>query len=137
MVSTDGAPTVIRLGGGCVLLRGVALVHTAHLARSAADQVSRRDAIPLTRQVRDLLTALEEEASNVSSSGVPLTEFRRSVPEATCNPDDEITSQEAARMLGCTDRWVRYRAEELGGWKRAGRWVFSRRQILEHQQETS
>jgi hypothetical protein len=131
MVTPDG-PLVIGLNGA-LLIRGRAVVDLWWLARSAADQASRRDGIVLSVPLRSLLDALEREARTVTSSVVPETEFRRSVPEASSDPDDEITSHDAARLLHCTERYVRYRAAELGGRKRAGRWVFSRSQVLEHE----
>ncbi|WP_432886793.1 hypothetical protein ACQPYH_04175 [Kribbella sp. CA-245084] len=122
---------------GALLVHGRAVVTLYWLARSAADTVSRRDGIAQSAEVRSLLTALESAARQVRSSAVPASEFRRSVPEATCEPDDETDSREVARMLGCSTRYVRYRAVELGGRKRAGRWLFSRRQILEQRQGVS
>lgn len=123
-------PGVLPLGGGQVLLRGAAVVDVWYLAKSAADQASRRDGISLSPRVRDLLAALEAEACQVIGSVVGSPEFRGAEFLEPWASHDQISTEEAARMLKCTDRWVRYRAESLGGRRIAGRWVFSRAEVV-------
>lgn len=128
---TEGVPAVIRLGGGQLLLRGAALVDTWHLARSGAEVASRRDGIALSPRVRRLLAALEQEAGSVIAavSADGPTDVRAPVLPGSSPPDDQLTTEEVARMMRCSTRHIRRCAETLGGRRFGGRWVFSRAEV--------
>ncbi|WP_039796368.1 hypothetical protein [Nocardia araoensis] len=55
-------------------------------------------------------------------------ELRDATPRAT---SELIGAREAARILHCGERLVRTRAQELGGRRISGRWVFDREKVEE------
>ena len=120
------------LGGGQVLLRGAALVDTRNLARSAAQQATRRDGIGLPQRIRSLLAVLDREAEQVitAMSANGPTDVRRLPDLELSEPDKDLTASEVAEMMQCTARHVRRCAETLGGRRVGGRWVFTRAEVV-------
>lgn len=98
----------VQLLGDAVLIRGAAAVDAYRvLAKSAG--TARRDGIAPPRRLLQLLTALRAaaEAAEAAAEAVRGTaELRRSADPAR-SPCDDIGTQEAAAMIGCSTRYVR------------------------------
>lgn len=52
--------------------------------------------------------------------------------ESQSEHDVPLSADQAAEILGCTPQWIRRIASDLDGRRVAGRWVFSRRAVLEY-----
>jgi len=112
-------PPVQRLADGVILLTGdavAALAYAVHVAQRARH----RNGLPPSRALAALAAA--------TAPGQP---------DTPTSPDldtdrDEITTEEAARMLHCSNRQARRLAPQLGGRLIAGRWLLDRRAVTEH-----
>ena len=121
---TEG-PHVLALGGGQVLLRGLAVVDAARLVEVAADLMRRRDGIAPPPRLQVLRRALRVEAAAVAVRGHADVRSSAELAEsAVGSAADTLTTTAAAAVLGLSERQVRRLAGDLGG-HRAGRaWLF-------------
>lgn len=124
-------PLVEPLGNGQILLRGRAVVRVASGMKAAVAFVSRRDGGGVDPDLADILGALEAEACTFLSA-------RPRCPHAAPADTavlrglviDPISSEEAAMILGMTERNVRRLAPQLGGRLIRGRWILDRATIV-------
>jgi len=110
--------TLYRLPAGAVLLDGEALRLVAYCV-ATAERTRRRNGLPplpgLVR-LREALTA----------PGHPDAD-----PEPVGDAES-VTTAEAARLLGCSERTIRRQAARLGGRNVGGRWLLDRAAVEEH-----
>lgn len=110
--------TVYRLPAGAVLLDGPSL-DAVRYAVDVAQRARRRNGLPR-------LAALDALDAAVTPSGHTDTD-----DEPTGQPDD-MTTTEAAALLGISERTARRHAPNLGGRLTAGRWLLDRQAVAEH-----
>ncbi|MGD7707008.1 helix-turn-helix domain-containing protein [Microlunatus sp. Y2014] len=55
-------------------------------------------------------------------------------PDGPVHTEDMITSDDAARLIGCSPRTARRLAPQLGGRLTGGRWLLDRQAVIEHLQ---
>ena len=112
--------------GPAVILSGrwLAVVHhAAHIATVAR----RRNGLPESADYTTIQAAITEA---MSQAGHNVT---RALPApAPSEGPDELTVEEAARMLGKSRRQVQRIANRLGGRLIGGRWLLDRRAVEEH-----
>ena len=77
----------------------------------------------IPERVRSLLRA-------VSAHGTDDT-----APAQESEPVDLIDTEQAAQILGCSSRRIRWIAADLDGEQIAGRWVFHRHNVIEYAQQ--
>lgn len=123
--------SLLRLGGGQVLLAGPALSDVVR-ALETARHVTRNDGYGpnphWTTLLEQLRAALDECAVTSPAGSGELPEFT----ERAVSPVEPITSAEAGRLLGCTARNVRDLAARgvlTSGRQVAGRLQFERSEI--------
>jgi len=110
-------PPVQRLAPDVLLLTGDAVQALAY-AVTVAQRARQRNGLPPSRGLAALLAA----------TGQPDTP---PTPTLETEPD-WITTEEAAHMLGCSNRQTRRLAPQLGGRLTAGRWLLDRHAVTEH-----
>jgi hypothetical protein len=140
----DQLPAVERLGGGQLLVRGLAVLRLHRWATAAVAIARRRDGMgTLDPDARELLAALEAEAraavstaqdaeARAGMSAGPQRDIRRRA-DVQPSPQDDlmISTEEARQLLGLSPRHVRRLAPQLDGRQVAGRWLFPRSAVLE------
>lgn len=110
-------PPVQRLAPDVLLLTGDAIGALAY-AVAVAQRARARNGLPPSRALSALASAAGQQDTE---------------PTPELDTDEElITTQEAAQMLGCSNRQARRRAPQLGGRLTGGRWLLDRRAVLEH-----
>lgn len=112
-------PLIQRLAPDVLLLTGDA-VHALAYAVHVAQRARARNGLPPSRA----LAALASAAGQQDTQPAP-------------QPDTEpewITTEEAAQMLGISNRQARRLAPALGGRLTGGRWLLDHRAVTEHQE---
>lgn len=112
-------PPIQRLAPKVLLLTGDAVDALAYAA-TVAQRARQRNGLPASRALAALLTAAGQQDT-------PETPALETEPEW-------ITTEEAARMLGVSNRQARRLAPALGGRLTGGRWLLDRRAVEEHTQ---
>ena len=112
-----------RLPAGSVLLTGSAL-DAARYAVDVAQRARARNGLPPS-------TALARLAAALSPAG------QTDNPNEPTGEADDMTTEEAARLLGCSPRQARRLAPALGGRLTGGRWLLDRVAVAEHTEEGS
>ncbi|TVX97855.1 helix-turn-helix domain-containing protein [Mycolicibacterium porcinum] len=79
---------------------------------------------PIPERVRDLLRYVS--CSGHQSGSVPT--------QSEQEPDDLISTEQAAEILGCSPRHARRLSADLDGARVAGRWTYSRTAVTEYAQ---
>ncbi len=116
-------PPVQRLAPGVVLLTGDAVDALAY-AVAVTQRARQRNGLPPSRA----LTALAMAATGHADNNIQ--------PQEHDEPHDLMTTEEAAHMLGCSNRQARRLAPQLGGRLTGGRWLLDRQAVTEHQEGT-
>lgn len=115
-------PPIQRLAPDVLLLTGDAIGALAY-AVAVTQRARARNGLPTSRA----LAALASAAGQADTQSAP-----------ELDTDEElITTEEAAQMLGISNRQARRRAPQLGGRLTGGRWLLDRRAVLEHQEGTA
>lgn len=114
--------TVLRIPAGAVLLTGSAL-EAARYAVTVAQRARRRNGLPPLGSLVALAEALDAAAS---------VGGHEDTTDDTPGEADYMTTDEAARLLGCTPRTARRKASALGGRIIGGRWLVDRQAVAEH-----
>ena len=78
---------------------------------------------PIHREITDLYKRLVVASAYGTGTG--------GTPEESA-PDELIGTRVAAKILGCSTRWVRHIVTDLDGQKCCGRWVFPRQVVVEY-----
>lgn len=117
-------PPVQRLAPGVLLLTGDAVDALAY-AVQVAQRARRRNGLPASRALTALALAATGHADNETHPP------EHSEPHTTT---EWITTEEAARMLGCSNRQARRLAPTLGGQLTGGRWLLDRQAVTEHRE---
>ncbi|REE74380.1 hypothetical protein C8E05_3815 [Rhodococcus wratislaviensis] len=113
-------PTVQRLAPDVVLLTGPA-VGAVRFALAIALAARRRNGLPVPVPLAELAAELSVGGhTDAKAKGGSNTEPRH------------ITTEEAAQMLGCSNRQARRLAPQLGGKLAGGRWLLDRAAVTEH-----
>ncbi|MFX1757245.1 helix-turn-helix domain-containing protein [Rhodococcus sp. As11] len=112
-------PPVQRLAPGVLLLTGDAVQALAY-AVQVAQRARQRNGLPPSRALAALASAAGQQDTEPASALETEPEW--------------ITTEEAARMLGISDRQARRLAPRLGGRLTGGRWLLDRRAVTEHQE---
>lgn len=127
------APAVQALGSA-VLLQGAALAEVLHLVAVGAQVRQRRDGIPPSPALQDLIAVL---ARAVDDSPLSPTRQRHVVTAVTSEDLKSVGvpmgSREAAELLGLSVRQIQRSAAVLGGHRIGGRLVFDRDAVIAHQ----
>ncbi len=110
--------SVHRLPADAVLLTGNALDAARYAVHIAQDH-RRRNGLPP-------LAALAALAAAMSPGG------HADTPAPLVGEADYMTTDEAAALLGCSERHVRRMAPALGGRLVGGRWLVDRQAVAEH-----
>lgn len=117
-------PEVEQLGNGQVLLRGRAVVRVASGMKAAVALVAGRDGGHVDRELAVVLRALEVEAKTYMSEGPHAIWQNRGVSGGSVI--EPMSTEEVAMILEMTPRHVRRLAQQLGGYRLRGRWIFDR-----------
>lgn len=125
-----GGPAILELGGGQLLLRGLAVVDASRLI-DAGIRAGEADGIRQPPRVQQLVAALTREA--VAARGQSAADVSTGGQiggddggeRASSRPVGTRTARDAAAALGCvmSERTLRRRAGEFGGQLVAGRWT--------------
>jgi hypothetical protein len=111
------APDLISLGGGWVLVRGLALADASRAVSYVVKQ-GRRDGVRAPRLTRLEVALRTETAAANGHANAPT--------DAAVLPfvQDLMTSKEVAHIMQLSERQIRRKAAELGGRKRGHDWLF-------------
>jgi excisionase family DNA binding protein len=110
----------VRLPEGAVLLTGDALV-ACRYAVTVAQRARGRNGLPPSVGLAHLAAAL-------SPAG------HADMPDEAAGEPEDMTTDEAARLLGYSTRQVRRLAPALGGRLVGGRWLVDRQAVSEHKE---
>lgn len=128
MTTPDRLSPFEELGHGQVLVRGAALVQLVRFVEVGV-RAARRDGIDLPDRVQDLVDGLRRQAAEAEAlMSVPLA-----AAPPPCASEADVSTAEAADLLGVTERQVCRMAEALGGRRSRARgrpWVLSRAAVL-------
>lgn len=114
---------IARVPAGAVLLTG-SDVDALRYAVEVAQRARARNGLPPSK-------ALAQLARTVTAAGQPdSTEAPEVQPET-------VTSDQAAAMLGVSERTARRLAPQLGGRLIGGRWLLDRQAVTEHKEGTA
>ncbi|MFF3180258.1 helix-turn-helix domain-containing protein [Rhodococcus pyridinivorans] len=123
--STPGLAPVVRLGDS-VLVSGPAVDVMRYAVRVAID-ARKRNGYSASRDLALLAESLSSIGHDDNNSG--RTEESGSVGELC---PDQISTDEAAQLIGCSKRTAQRLAPGLGGRQIGGRWFLDRLAVLEH-----
>jgi hypothetical protein len=110
--------SVYRLPAGALLLTGTAL-EACRYAVAVAQRARARNGLPPSTQLAQLGEALAAAGQTDS-------------PAEPAGQPDNVTTSEAAALLGCSERKARRLAPQLGGRLTGGRWLLDRVAVTEH-----
>ncbi|MCQ4120441.1 helix-turn-helix domain-containing protein [Rhodococcus tibetensis] len=116
-------PLVQRLAPDVVLLTGPA-VEAVRFAVAVALAARRRNGLPVPAHLA--VIAAELAAGGQTDAKALVNSNTRSQTTRW------ITTEEAAKMLGCSNRQARRKAPALGGQLHAGRWMLDHQAVTEH-----
>lgn len=114
---------MLRISDG-VLLTGSA-IDTALYAIEVAQRARARNGLPQSRSLAALRDALAARGQGDASR-------EAEVDSGVMEQVVMVTTQEAARLLGCSQREARRKAPKLGGSLAGGRWLLDRQAVIEH-----
>lgn len=126
-------PSVQRVNDA-VLVAGQALVDTAVLVAAGLHYQYRTDGISANPRLRNLANLYADAAAAVSASRHADV---RGEPVSASSLADEITTLEAAEMLGIGQRQMCRLAPLLGGRRTTAGWLVRRGAVAAHQHERS
>lgn len=109
---------IASIPAGSVLLTGQS-VEACRYAVDVAQRSRARNGLPPS-------TALAQLAGALSAAG------QADMPEEPEGQPDNVTTTEAAALLGCSERQARRLAPALGGRLTGGRWLLDRVAVAEH-----
>lgn len=124
-------PPILQLGPA-VLLQGPAVADAAFLVAVANQTLRRRDAVVHRRWLvlQYELQRIADSSSGLATSGSGNAELPLEVIPAGCELSEEISTREAALLLGISERQTRNVAPSLGG-RRVGRALLFNRLLVE------
>ncbi|MCD4525234.1 hypothetical protein [Nocardioides sp. cx-173] len=117
----------VQVFGDALVLRGQALRDVYRVTLRGVQAAEVRDGISPSRRLSSLLDVMRRA---VEASAVPVTEFRGGPTSAQSEVSERIDTEEASQLMKISTRWVRTRADELGGRKLAGRWTYDKNLVL-------
>jgi hypothetical protein len=119
-MTTPTGPDLVNVGGGWVLLSGLALADVSRAVTWTLKQ-ARRDGVRAPRLTRLDAILRAEAAASISATG-----YAKAPTDAAVVPfpQDVMSTDEVAAAIGIGPRHVRRRAHELGGRKIGGRWCY-------------
>ena len=113
--------TAYRLPAGAVLIDGRHL-DALRYAVDVAQRARRRNGLPPAAALEALAALVAPVAATGQSDS----------PDGAVGEADDMTTHEAAALLGCSTRTATRLAPKLGGRRIGGRWLVDRLAVAEH-----
>jgi hypothetical protein len=113
----------VQVFGDVMVLRGDALRDVYRVTLRGVQAAEIKEGIVPSRRLSSLLDVMRRI---VEASAVPVAEFRGGPKPGQSEVSERIDTEEASRLMNFSTRWVRIRADELGGRKIAGRWTYDK-----------
>lgn len=135
----NAGPDVQLLGGRVAALQGQAALDAYVLVTRGIQMVRRQDGIEPSPRLLEVVAVLKAASVGASSGSLTTTAARKGATSAVLRSGEVLTKEEAARVTGYSERYLRRHGEELGGWRAAGRgrpWRFDRGLLLAHIDKT-
>ena len=120
----------VQLLGPAVLLQGPAVLHVQRVVEAGIRETFRRDGIPASPGLMDVLHALTVAADQVRMSASGQDDVAARALSAQSQTTAPIGTKEAAALLGYTPRHTQRIARSLGGHRApGGAWTFARDEV--------